>query len=60
MWGAHSDERTGLSFTLYNIFTFYMLLNECKYNIYKASVRPGSVQEIVPYLGCGSAIVFVV
>jgi hypothetical protein len=31
MWGALSDERTGLSFTVYNIFTFYMLLYECVY-----------------------------
>jgi hypothetical protein len=29
MWGALSDERMGLSFTMYNIFTFYMLLHEC-------------------------------
>jgi hypothetical protein len=46
MWGALSDERTGLSFTMYNIFTFYMLLHECIYNIYKASVSPGSVTEL--------------
>jgi hypothetical protein len=25
MWGALSDETTGLSFTTYSIFTFYML-----------------------------------
>jgi hypothetical protein len=25
MWGAFYDKRTGLSFTMYNIFTFYML-----------------------------------
>jgi hypothetical protein len=50
MWGALSDERTGLSFTMYNIFTFYMLLHECIYNIYKASVSPGSVQQIMPNL----------
>jgi hypothetical protein len=29
MWGALSDERMGLSFTMYNIFIFYMLLHEC-------------------------------
>jgi hypothetical protein len=40
MWGALSDERTGLSFTMYNIFTFYMLLPECICNIYKAFVSP--------------------
>jgi hypothetical protein len=28
MWGALSDERAGLSFTVYSIFTFYMLLHE--------------------------------
>jgi hypothetical protein len=30
MWGALSDERTDLSFTMYNIFTFYVL-HECIY-----------------------------
>jgi hypothetical protein len=56
MWGALSDERTGLSFarvtvsssksvvSMYNIF--YMLLNVC---IYKTSVSAGSVQQIMPY-----------
>jgi hypothetical protein len=34
---------------IYNIFTFYMLLPECIYNIYKASVSPGSVQQIMSY-----------
>jgi hypothetical protein len=29
MWGALSDERTDLPITMYNIFTFYMLLHEC-------------------------------
>jgi hypothetical protein len=33
IWGVLSDERTGLSLTIYNIFTFYMLLHECIYNI---------------------------
>jgi hypothetical protein len=42
MWGALSDERT-----MYNIFTFYKLLHECMYNIYKASVSPGSVKQIM-------------
>jgi hypothetical protein len=50
MWGALSDERTGLTFTMYNIFTFYMLLHGCIYTIYKASVSPGSVQNIIPYI----------
>jgi hypothetical protein len=27
MWGALPDERTVLSFTMYNIFIFYMLLH---------------------------------
>jgi hypothetical protein len=41
-----SDERTGLD------FTFYMLLHECIYTTYsyKASVSPGSVQQIMPQL----------
>jgi hypothetical protein len=30
-------------------FIFYMLLNVCIYNIYKASVSPGSVQQIMTY-----------
>jgi hypothetical protein len=33
MWGALSDERRGLSFTVYNIFTFYMLLHEYIYTL---------------------------
>jgi hypothetical protein len=49
---ALSDQRTGLSFVriavtsnksvvrMYIIFTFYMLLNLCIYNIYKASCQP--------------------
>jgi hypothetical protein len=35
--------------TRHNIFTFYMLLHECIYNLYKASVNSGSVQQIMPY-----------
>jgi hypothetical protein len=31
MWGVLSDERTDLTFTMYNIFTFYLLLHECMY-----------------------------
>jgi hypothetical protein len=27
---------------------FYMLLSMCTYNIYKVSVSPGSVQQIMP------------
>jgi hypothetical protein len=48
MWGALCVERIGLSFTMYNIFTFYMLLHECI--LYEASVSPGSVQQIMLYL----------
>jgi hypothetical protein len=33
MWGDLSDEKMGLCFTMYNIFTFYMSLHECIYNI---------------------------
>jgi hypothetical protein len=55
--GALSDERTGLSFvsqpavlgqlSVCTIFTFYM----CRMllNTYKASVSPGSIQQIMPY-----------
>jgi hypothetical protein len=61
MWDSLSDERTGLTFarvtvssskyvaSLYKIFTFYMLLEVGIYNIYKASVSAGSVQQIMPY-----------
>jgi hypothetical protein len=31
-------------------FACYMLLNVCIYNKYRASVSPGSVQQILPYL----------
>jgi hypothetical protein len=59
MWGALSDERTGLSLSkvtvssnksvvsMYNLHL--MLFNICIYNIYRASVSPGSVQQIMPY-----------
>jgi hypothetical protein len=59
MWGALSDERTGLSFAWlsqqcevfckYVQFAFYKLLNVCIYNIYKAPVSSGSVQQKMPY-----------
>jgi hypothetical protein len=60
MWGALFDESTGLSFARVTVssnksvvkyvqFTFYMLLNVCIYNIHKASVSLGSVQQIMPY-----------
>jgi hypothetical protein len=39
MWGALSDERTGLPSTMYNIFTFYMLLHECICTIYTRPVQ---------------------
>jgi hypothetical protein len=55
--GALSDERTGLSFvsqpavlgqlSVCTIFTFYMC--HMLLNTYKASVSPGSVQQIMPY-----------
>jgi hypothetical protein len=54
IWGALSDERSGLSFVsqsaalvhcLYvQLFTCCRNAN-CRYNIYKASVSPGSVQQ---------------
>jgi hypothetical protein len=59
MLGALSDERTGLSFSesqsavisllSYVKFSFYMLLNVYTIYIYKVSVSPGSVQQIMPY-----------
>jgi hypothetical protein len=52
-------ERTVLSFARVTVisskscqyvqFTFYMLLNVCIYNTYKASVSLGSVQQIMPH-----------
>jgi hypothetical protein len=59
MWSALSDESTSLSFARlsqqyyvsyqYVQFTCYKSLNVCIYNIYKASVSSGSVQQIMPY-----------
>jgi hypothetical protein len=60
MWGSLSDEKTGLSFTrvtavisLLSVCTIYEYIlditNVYIYNIYKASVSPGSVQQIMPY-----------
>jgi hypothetical protein len=54
MWDALSDERTGLSFarvtaviSLLSVCTIYIFI----YNIYsyRASVSPGSVQQLMPY-----------
>jgi hypothetical protein len=56
--GALSDERTGLSSassirSVVSMYNFYILhvshVIEYIYNIYKASVSPGSVQQIMPY-----------
>jgi hypothetical protein len=55
MWGALSDERTGLLFARVTVGStvccqyVQFTLNVCIYNIYKASVSPGSVQQIMPY-----------
>jgi hypothetical protein len=65
MWGALSDEKTCLSFArvtvssvksvvnMYSLhftcYQMYVYINICIYNIYKASVSPGSVQQIIPY-----------
>jgi hypothetical protein len=59
MWGDLSDERTGLSFARlsqqyydpcqYVQFALYKLLSVCIYNIYKAYVSSGSVQQKMPY-----------
>jgi hypothetical protein len=53
---GRSDERTGLSFARVTVssnvscqyvqFTFDVI--KCIYNIYKAFVSPGSVQQIMP------------
>jgi hypothetical protein len=66
LWGALSDERSGVSFVsilsmesivvsqyLHNLFTLtiYILCvrqSSAMYNIYKASVSSGSVQQIRP------------
>jgi hypothetical protein len=55
MWGGLSDERTGLSFasataviSLLSVCTIYILhviKCICIYNIYKASVSPGSASS---------------
>jgi hypothetical protein len=66
MWGALSDERTGLFFVrvtvssisplsgctiyiLHVIKCIYVRIKVCIYDIYKASISPGSVQQIMPY-----------
>jgi hypothetical protein len=56
MWGALSDERTGLSFARaiavisLSVCIIYILhVIKFIYNIYKTSVSPGSVQQIMPY-----------
>jgi hypothetical protein len=57
IWGAFSDERTGLSFVSHSqpIVSIYIylqlnltLISTSMYYIYKASVSPGSVQQIMP------------
>jgi tryptophan-rich sensory protein len=52
MWGAHSDERTGLSFTMYSVQYYILHVMTVMYDIVlcKASVTPGSIQQIVPNL----------
>jgi hypothetical protein len=58
IWGALSDERSGLSFVNHSqpIVSIYIylqfnltLVSTSMYYIYKASVGPGSVQQIMPY-----------
>jgi hypothetical protein len=57
MRGALSDERTDLSFarvtaviSLLSVCTIYILhVIKCMYSIYRVSVSPGSVQQIMPY-----------
>jgi hypothetical protein len=58
MWGALSDERTGLSFARVTvsssksvvICTIYMLyVIKCTYNIHETSVSPGSMQIMMPF-----------
>jgi hypothetical protein len=61
LWGALSDERTGLSFVrvivcisksfviMQKMFTFYMLNMFKIYSIYRASVSPGSAQQVLPH-----------
>jgi hypothetical protein len=61
LWGALSDERSGLSLVSHCrqyvthcqnviLFTFYMSHVFCIYNIHKTSVSPGSVQQIMSHL----------
>jgi hypothetical protein len=54
MWGALSDEKTGLLFarvtvsSTKSVVSMYSLhFIKSIYNIYKASVSPGSVQQIM-------------
>jgi hypothetical protein len=39
-----------LHFTCYQMYVYmYVCIKVCIYNIYKVSVSPGSVQQIMPY-----------
>jgi hypothetical protein len=47
-WSIFCSNKSVIS--MYNIFTFYILLKVCVYSIYRASVSPGSLQQIMLYL----------
>jgi hypothetical protein len=58
MWGALSDESSGLSLVIVGsisplsfvqLFTILLLKPNRMYNIYEASVSPGSIQQTMPY-----------
>jgi hypothetical protein len=60
MWGSLTDDRTGLSFARVTVSSntsvvgmYNLHVITCMYNIYKASVSPGSVQQITPMNSSG-------
>jgi hypothetical protein len=57
MWAALSDERTGLYFTMYNIFTFYMLLHEFIYTLNYVSLYNSGTNRIEITVSNGSSFV---
>jgi hypothetical protein len=54
LWGALSDERSGLSFVILSIYIKHLrhtsfTAQQFTYNIYRASFSPGSVLQIMLY-----------
>jgi hypothetical protein len=57
MWGAFSDEMSGLLFarvtvssnkSVVSIYNLHFIKYKCIQHMYRASVSPGTVQQIMP------------